>query len=63
MQRWYFVCEKLPNQKAKVLSVVRDAIPARKALRRFATKSAHEVFLQDVITGKVVGRLNPDKVF
>jgi hypothetical protein len=58
MRRWYFVCEKPPHKKAKFLSVVRDGKLARKALRRFAAKAPHEVFLQDVITGKVVGRLS-----
>jgi hypothetical protein len=61
MQRWYLICEKKPEGNAKFLSVVRDGKVGRNALRRFAERSPHEVYLMDVLTRKVVLRILSSK--
>ena len=59
MREWYLICEKRPKGKVKFLSVVHNVKVGRNALRRFAERSPHEVYLMDVLTKKVVLRLNP----
>jgi hypothetical protein len=57
MAHVYFIYEK--NGIAKILTMLRGTkIDARAALKRFAARTAKEVYLLDVATHEVVARLN-----
>lgn len=57
MANVYFIYEK--NGIAKILTVLRGTrIDARAALKRFAARTAKEVYLLDVVTHEVVAKLN-----
>ena len=57
MQSVYLICEK--NGAVKILSMVRGTrLNAKAALKRFAARTAKEVYLLDVDTRKVLVRLN-----
>jgi hypothetical protein len=56
MNRFYLIWQK--NGKATLLSLLRGKRIALAALNRFAARTSHEVYLQDVVSQKVIASRN-----
>jgi hypothetical protein len=56
MNRFYLIWQK--NGKATLLSLLRGKRIALAALNRFAARTSHEVYLQDVVSHKVIASRN-----
>jgi hypothetical protein len=56
MDRFYVIWEK--NGKAKLLTLLRGKRIGLAALKRFAARTSHEVYLQDVLSDEIIASRN-----
>jgi hypothetical protein len=58
VDRFYYICEKLRNGKAKFLTVLNGRAAALAGLKRYASETLNEVYVQDVLSKQVIARRN-----
>jgi hypothetical protein len=58
MGRFYFICERLRSGRGKFLSVLNGREIALKKLKFYAGETSNEVYVLDVLSGKVIARRN-----
>lgn len=58
MGRFYYICEKLRGGRGKFLSVFNGREVALVKLKYYAARTDNEVYLLDVLSGKVIARRN-----